>query len=719
MKTVNFRTPAIATVETRPRAAGLYRVAFVALSIQIIALGWPAVGANPRIQADTEEKNAAALRVEKRQAQRMANAQPTRLVSSHYSIAGGDETTLYLLNKVSEPIEVEVEALSGEGVPLSLGRYVLEPTQHTALSLSQLLGVTRSYRTGSLRVDFMGDAKMVQAWAVLRRGQNVVELPLQASADQGWQRISFWDTRMLDKNVVPHYFVINSSEFPVNYEVHLGQDDDGIYEQRGTLLPGAREAIIPTEFDTTLRHGWFWLELEGPEPGAVTAVGLLQASRKPIAVASRAAGPRQQSTYLSRLELAPSVLANSFSQFASLAIPLRTSQRGEARTLLSLFNGAEQSAIADVVLVDFDSGEELVRRQVTLAPNEVSSMNLNELAADTLAELPEEGRVYVEADTVLRLWSASELPNGNVLEVPFFGLTEAHQSGSYPLPDLDNFHTVSTLVNVGDEPTTILGQVSWDNGTYALKPLDIPAGEARHIDFTDLVLAQTPDIVGRKIEPDFRQGFFQWTARGSHQVIGRTDVRPINGTDRFGFNCGSCCQEESFGDILPGSIMINFNSSSTFDGVEYVGTCTSILGPYSISGYNSLSYSSPVTWNGHSLSVSDLTDQRPAFTAWGDSVFDDGWECTQGNVLFGDDDRVQADPCQEQHNPPPFDPARSCGDQNSSCSSCKNCCEKQKDVGDCRCSLLPFGVNTCKTGVKVACQNCKINSCVCSGSNLC
>ncbi len=720
MKIVKLVTTTMTTVRAWRNTRGLLRAAQFAFSIQLVLVGGAAPAAASSSQGQPGEKNAAEIRVEKRQAERMAKAQPTRLVSSHYSIQGSDETTLYMINKVSEPIEVEVEALNGAGAPLLLGSYVLEPRQHTTVDLRQMLGVYRGHHTGSLRIDFVGDGKMVQAWAVLQRGQNVVEIPLQASGDQGWQRISFWDTRALANDIVPQYFVVNGSEFPVAYEIRLGQDEKGLYKLNGTLKPGAREVITPTELDRTLRHGWLWLEVAGAQPGATVATGLLHAvASKPVAPRAEAAAARLRSDYLSRLELAPSALSSSFTRFASLGFPLADgSGDTSGRTLLSLFNGSENTTQAEVVLVSFESGAELGRRQVFLTAGQILSLNLDRLA-DQAGPLPGEARIQVQADAPLRLWSASELPSGEVLEVTLFGLAEAHQSGSYPLPSLDGFHTVSTLVNVGTEPTTILGQVSWDSGTYALEPVEIPAGEARRIDFAEIVEAQEADLLGRKLTPAFRQGFFQWTARHSHEVIGRTEVRRIDGADRFGFNCGSCCQEESFGDILPGSIILDFDTSTTFDGVEYVGTCTGTLGPYSIFGFNSLSYSSPVTWNGHSVSSSNLTDQWPEFTAWGDTVFDDGWECTQGNVLFGDDDRVRADDCQEEHNPPPFDPTRSCGDQSGSCTNCKSCCEKQKAVGDCRCDKLPFGVSVCKTGVKVACQDCKINSCVCGGSNLC
>lgn len=720
MKTAARGTTVMTTARAPRRTLQWLGTTWAALPLLIVVAGGAAVAAEPTGQAQPGEKNAAEIRVEKRQAERMARARPTRLVGSHYSIQSSDETTLYMINKVSEPIEVEVEALNGVGEPLSLGSYVLEPRQHTSLDLRQMLGAYRGFHTGSLRIDFIGDAKMVQAWSVLQRGQNVVEIPLQASGDQGWQRISFWDTRALADGIVAQYFVVNGSEFPIAYQIRLGQGEEGLQELNGTLQPGARAVVIPSELDRTLRHGWMWLELAGAQPGATVAAGLLQAAPPKLrASRSEAAEATPRNDYLSRLELAPSAPSSSFTRFASLAFPLAGVQaEASGRTLLSLFNGAEQTTRAEVVLVSFESGHELGRREVSLAAGEIRSLHLDRLVGQG-GPLPAEARVQVQADTPLRLWSASELATGEVLEVTLFGLTEAHQSGSYPLPSLDGFHTVSTLVNVGSEPTTILGQVSWDDGTYALAPVDIPAGEARRIDFADLVKADEADLLGRKLSPALRQGFFQWTARGSHEVIGRTEVRPVDGADRFGFNCGSCCQEESFGDILPGSLILDFNTSTTFDGVELVGTCTGTLGPYSITGFNSLTYSSPVTWNGHSVSSSDLTDQRPEFTAWGDTVFDDGWECTQGNVLFGDDDRVRADDCQQEHNPPPFDPARSCGDQSASCTDCKSCCEKQKAVGDCRCDKLPFGVGTCKTGVKVACENCKINSCVCPGSNVC
>ncbi|MEM8963642.1 MAG: hypothetical protein AAGD38_19320 [Acidobacteriota bacterium] len=637
------------------------------------------------------ELSDAEVRMERLRAERMANAEPTRLASAHYSIAGKDNTVVYMINKVADPIEVELSVLADNGDLLGIGRFLLEPNRHTTVPLRDALASAgAAYRQGSLRLDFNGDPDMVQAWAVLERGRQLVELPLKVvGVEQAWQRLAFWDARPFG-GASPSFYVVNASDVAVDYDLRLGQDGELMHRQQGILAAGERQVVTPGSVALSLDHGWLWLETDGV-PGSVMAVGLLAGD-----------GQRGRTSHLSRLEVEASLQTNTFSEFSSLALPL-----GEAKqAVVSLFNGNEDSATADVQVVALDSGRELARQTVVVGPNGVVTLDARALAAASSRGLPQEGRLVVTGDRPLRIWSIAELADGDTLEVAVFGLDQAHQSGLYPLPSLDRHAVVSTFVNVGDQPTTILGQASWAGGAYALEPLTIPPGEARRIDFAALAADGAPDLLERRFDPTYRDGFFQWTARGSHEVIARTDVRPLDRDDRFGFNCGGCCPESSFGDLIPGSVMLDLDVSTSFAGVEKISTCSGVLGPYTISSFASLNYSSPVTWNGANISTTNVTDQTASFTAWGDEIDTDGYDCFNVPVLFGDNGGVQADDCQED-NHPNFDVTRSCGDQSSGCQDCFSCCDKQQDTGDCRCDKLPFGVSVCKTGVKTACQSCK------------
>ncbi|MEM8963174.1 MAG: hypothetical protein AAGD38_16945 [Acidobacteriota bacterium] len=647
----------------------------------------------PYASSFADDPSDAEARIEARRVLRLANAEPTRLVTPHFSVAGGDHSTLYMISKIGQPVMVDVTLLTDEGEAHGLGSFLLDAHRHTAFALRDLIAnAGREDTTGSLRVDFSGDPTMVQSWVVLGNGRQVVELPLIATGDDdAWQHAGFWDTRLLHNGVAPHLYVVNGSDTAVDYKLSLQQGDEVVHAVKGTIAAGARERFSPLDIDPALDHGHVWLRVDGA-PGSLIATGVLEANP-----GRRAAG------HLSRIDIAPSVLANPYTELSSLAMPI-----ADARRLPVTVLGLDGPTSLDVVLVALESGRELTRVALKIPAGDIQSLDLLPTLA-RIADLPTEGRLQILADRPVVARASSELANGEVVEVPLFGLEQAHQSGLYPLPSLDDHEVFSTLVNVGDRTTTILGQISWRGGVYALQPLEIPPGEARRIDFATVVSAGSPDLLGRSPDPAYQDGFFQWTARDSHQVIARTEVRPHGSADRFGFNCGSCCEEESYGSMVPSSITVNFGTPTSFAGVEYISTCNGTLGPYTIFSFGSLSYSSPVTWNGNTVSSSDVTDQTVSFTSWGDTVFDDGWECTQGIVQFGDDGPVRSDPCQQQHHPE-FDPTKPCSGQSSSCPNCYTCCDKQNTTADCRCNDLPGGLprTICKTAAETKCEQCKL-----------
>ncbi len=644
--------------------------------------------------------------IQRLRAEKMANAAPASLVSPFYSVGPGDETVLYLINTFAEPLEIEVTLLSPRAEELSLGGYLLEPTRHLRIPLKKAVSRGASgFSNGSVRIDYLGDSTMLQAWAVLQRGAQTVEWPLAPVGDtmeDSTKRFSFWDTRLLGEEVRPTYHLVNGGELGIHYKLHFGQEQDVLNSRSGTLAPGERLTVSPGVRGEKLLHGWLQLEHDG-QPDTVFGLGLLEDSRAaPIA---RAAG---REPYLGRLEVVDSTMLGWFIQYESLGIPWIE----DTGVTLALLNAMEWERTAELTLLAMETGEELLRTDLVLAGGEIRSVDLASLVPQHLAaDMPSEVRMRVRADTgALRLWAASRTAAGEVVEVELFNRATAHQNGLYPLPSLDEYEVINTMVNLGTEPALVLAQVFWAGGTVALEPIEIAPGHAHRLDMAEVAAQPRADELGRKLDPGYRGGFLQWTSqRGAGDIIARTEVRPRGGRDRFGFNCGSCCYEESFGDIIPGNIIINFNVNSNFKAMEYIGTCNTILGPYTPSSIVSLNYSSPVTWNGVTTSSSSDTDQLPGFTGYGEEVFDDGYDCIQSGVLYDDSGRVRADGCREDNNPN-HDTARSCADQSSSCANCYTCCEKEKSVAVCRCG----GNSTCKQLAKLACGTCKQH---CLGSN--
>jgi hypothetical protein len=215
------------------------------------------------------------------------------------------------------------------------------------------------------------------------------------------------------------------------------------------------------------------------------------------------------------------------------------------------------------------------------------------------------------------------------------------------------------------------------------------------------------DILGRSLSPDYRNGFLQWTTQaGSHELIARTEVRPRGLKDTFGFNCFGCCPENSFGDLVPGGVNFDIGVVPAFEACEYITTCNGVLGPFPAT-VTSLTYGTPLSWNGFNISSAGLTYQVVSFRAEGEKT--DVVHCVQNPKTISDNGDVTVDKCQKD-NAPGIDPTKSCAVQKPACADCYDCCEKNRMAAHCRCDKLPaISRPACKAGADVATQSCRDN----------
>lgn len=66
------------------------------------------------------------------------------------------------------------------------------------------------------------------------------------------------------------------------------------------------------------------------------------------------------------------------------------------------------------------------------------------------------------------------------------------------IPRLQDNDVWTTVLNIGDKPAQVYGQLFWDGGTYAVPdPLQIPPGGAGTFDFRKIVDDATLDLLGR------------------------------------------------------------------------------------------------------------------------------------------------------------------------------------------------------------------------------
>ncbi|HYH47110.1 MAG TPA: hypothetical protein VEG34_15625, partial [Thermoanaerobaculia bacterium] len=261
---------------------------------------------------------------------------------------------------------------------------------------------------------------------------------------------------------------------------------------------------------------------------------------------------------------------------------------------------------------------------------------------------------------------------------------------------------------LGRETARIAAQISWHGGKYALRPFEVPPGGSHRLDVAALVAEQAPDILGRTLAPDYRRGFLQWTTQGgSHELIARMEVRPRSGRDSFGFSCFGCCPESSFGALEPGFVNFDIGQSPAWNASEYIQTCNDLLGPFPAL-VSSLSFSTPFSWNGTTVSSTGYDRQVVSFQANGEKT---NALCIQIPKGIGGSGAGTVDRCFAEHNPG-YDPGGSAGGcvgQKHTCTDCYSCCEKNKKVAECQCQRT--GGNNCAGLGAPACAQCK-NACL-------
>ena len=205
-------------------------------------------------------------------------------------------------------------------------------------------------------------------------------------------------------------------------------------------------------------------------------------------------------------------------------------------------------------------------------------------------------------------------PDGQVIDVPLMGVRSAHHNGMYPLAGLEEHRVFTTLANLGSESASVVAQIDWEGGSYALPSITSEPGASHRIDIADLAENGPPDLLGRILDPEFEGAVLRWSSRaGSLSLIARTEAHTTGG-GRFGFQGSGCCFEAPYGEILPPSPVFQVGDTSAFQASESRATCTGTMGPF-LAENPSLHHESNFDWTGHILSARSPGEGRFSFTA--------------------------------------------------------------------------------------------------------
>jgi hypothetical protein len=593
---------------------------------------------------------------ERLRAERHALAQPVDKFCPFYSARGGAATELFLLNATSEPLEVDLFASAETGQELPLGRYLIEGSRHLFLSLASLLPDDPSMLEGSLRASFLGDDQSLSAWAVLRDGRQSFEVPFVAPSKVNTRTLtSFWDASLAGPGAPPEvvFHLLNRTAAAVPFTVTFANGARPPHRLAGTAQPGERRRVeVPRSLQA---RGWARIEHEG-EPGSLIGVGTMA-----------------RGELLKALELVTPGATYKGPRYEAIRVP-RDERSLVPPTRLALLNTGTQAQVVAIELLDQRSGALLRQRSVTLEPWTVRSEEVESSGGADLAASSGDTRLRVRAQTpAILVQGTSTLSAGEVVDLAFFPAEYGHGSGTYPVPDPQRYEVAVSIVNLGEEAATLVGQLYWAGGTSSVGPVQVPARSAHRFALSELVAESEPDLLGRRPDPLHPQGVFKWIVqRGSHELIGRTEVRRRDGRDGFGFNCFGCCWSLPSGSIVPPEVslapgdLVDFQASVTFS------TCSGTMGPFGTTFFAS-TVPSPFSWDGSTVGTSGGADEDIEFEGVEEEI---KVNCAvQEKFIFG---IGRAKACQKLHNPNNYPENEGCVHNTDSCAECNACCQALK-----------------------------------------
>lgn len=531
-------------------------------------------------------------------AQRLAAAAAMNSFGPFYSIREGTETDLFLLNTTADPVSVDAFVRNPTGEEISLGRYVIGGAEHLELALKELLrGTPAAFAEGSIRLSYLGDKDTLPGWAVLRSGSQALEIALSTPEEFGAQSfLSFWDTSLPAPGPPPRaqFYLVNTGASPVAFSAVTGNGRRSEEPLRGRLLPGERHVI--TLEGSAKKAGWIRVTHDG-QPGDLYGVGLLD-----------------RGTTVTALPLFKPEETSKGPDFEAIRIPLPTESRARAATQvgLSFFNTGIQEQLLRLEVLAQASGAVLATDSLSIGPYEVASFDAGRILRRlSPSSASQELRLRVRGgQPSLLVRGASVLPTGETVDLTFFPAVDAHHAGTYPIPPPDRYEVFTSLVNLGAEDAKVVVQTYWRGGTYSYGPVTVPGGGSSRISLDEITALEQPDMLQRRFDRNHPRGVLKWLVQsGSLALLGRTEVRPRDSGEAFGFNCFGCCQEIPRAGVEPGFVDFVSGETPLFQACIFFDTCSGTMGPYEPSYVTSTTIPYPFSWNLTNVSASGPAEE--------------------------------------------------------------------------------------------------------------
>lgn len=247
---------------------------------------------------------------------------------------------------------------------------------------------------------------------------------------------------------------------------------------------------------------------------------------------------------------------------------------------------------------------------VTLAPGEIKELDLQSLqtAAANRNDL-DQVSVNIEnsgasGSLIGALYSTNQT-TGVVYDVPLRDSGVMRNStGAYPWRVDDDYKTVVSITNVGDETTQFNVAIHYNGGQYLVNPRDLAAGQTATFNLKQIRDGQIPDSHGNVIPLTVTSGQFRWSliqkSPGSPHLIGRSEVVSRSGRVSISYSCPMCCPSN-------GPYLIPFDSFTS--GVGETTFHTAFGEWYDCYGYGSgLSPISLYSVSSNDMSIARISD---------------------------------------------------------------------------------------------------------------
>jgi hypothetical protein len=119
-------------------------------------------------------------------------------------------------------------------------------------------------------------------------------------------------------------------------------------------------------------------------------------------------------------------------------------------------------------------------------------------------------------------------------------------TGSYPWRIDDDYSTIVSITNVGNQVARFQVEIRFPGGPYSIRPRQLAVGETATFDLRQMRDQRQPDRTGKTLPSDINQGQFHWSivaTPGDAHIIGRAEVISHFEQVVSSYSCTVCCPD--------------------------------------------------------------------------------------------------------------------------------------------------------------------------------